>query len=364
MGITAVKSVCGPLYDMFFKSFMKLVEMNLVPDFIIRRGVRALLQTRLDMEHKGGVEPRSDWFRGMIEGLKKRNIAEQTGAANEQHYEVPTEFYKLVLGKHFKYSCCLYKDSKMTLTEAEEAMLDLYCERAQLRDGQKVLELGCGWGSLSMWIAAKYPKSSVTAVSNSRTQKEYIDGECKKRGIRNLNIITADINDFTPPNPGTYERIVSIEMFEHMKNYKELMYRCSNWLCPGGMLFVHIFVHKMWAYHFEVESEDDWMAKYFFTGGTMPSDHLLLYFQENLKIVDHWAVNGSHYGKTSEDWLVNMDKQKKAVMSIMAETYGAHQKTRWFVYWRLFFISVAEMFAWDKGNEWYVSHYLFEKPAQ
>jgi len=276
---------------------------------------------------------------------------------------VPTEFYNYVLGKNFKYSCCLFKSPNDHLDAAEVAMLDLYCERARLQDGQKVLELGCGWGSLCLHVAKKYPRSEVTAVSNSRTQKEYIMGECAKRGISNLHVVTADMNTFSPPQPEAYDRCVSIEMFEHMKNYKELMYRVSHWLKPGGLLFVHIFVHKVYAYHFEVQSEDDWMAKYFFSGGTMPSDHLLLYFQENLKILNHWNVNGTHYALTSEAWLQNMDKNKKKVMPIIRDTYGAHQQTKWFVRWRLFFLAVAEMFAWDKGNEWYVSHYLFEKPA-
>mmetsp|Transcript_30343 Transcript_30343/g.58317 ORF Transcript_30343/g.58317 Transcript_30343/m.58317 type:complete len:365 (+) Transcript_30343:106-1200(+) len=364
MALTAVKSLFGPVYDLAFRSFMRIVEANLVPDFIIRRGVRLLLQTRIDMEHKGGVEPRQRWFMSLVEGLKKRNIAEQTMAANEQHYEVPTEFYRYCLGNNFKYSCCLYNSKLDGLTKAEEAMLDLYCERAQLQNGQNILELGCGWGSLCLWIATKYPKSKVTAVSNSKTQKDHILAEAAKRNIKNLEIITADINEFSPPKPGSYDRIVSIEMFEHMKNYKELMYRISMWLKAGGMTFIHIFVHKEFLYHFEVQTEDDWMAKYFFTGGTMPSAHTLLYFQEHLKIVDHWNVNGRHYAQTSEDWLANMDKHKKEIMPILASTYGAHQQTKWFVYWRLFYISVAELFAWDNGNEWFVCHYLFEKPQQ
>mmetsp|Transcript_42589 Transcript_42589/g.71086 ORF Transcript_42589/g.71086 Transcript_42589/m.71086 type:complete len:365 (+) Transcript_42589:128-1222(+) len=362
MLISTIKFVLGFLYDVAFNGILSLVEMNIVPDFLIRHGVRLLQQTRIDLEEKGGVEERQRWYMELVEGLKKRNIAEQTGAANEQHYEVPTEFYDMVLGKNYKYSCCLFSSPTDDLDVAELAMLELYTERAQLKDGQNILELGCGWGSLCLYVANKYPKSKVTAVSNSKTQKDHIMGECVKRGINNLQIVTADINSFTPPQPGTYDRCLSIEMFEHMKNYKELMLRISGWLKPGGLLFVHIFVHKVFAYHFEVQSEDDWMARYFFTGGTMPSDHLLLYFQEQLKIVNHWSVNGNHYALTSEAWLKKMDANKKKVMSIMRDTYGAHQQTKWFVYWRLFFIAVAEMFAWDKGNEWYVSHYLFEKP--
>ncbi|KAK3281128.1 hypothetical protein CYMTET_11066 [Cymbomonas tetramitiformis] len=348
---------------------MVLVELGVVPDFVIRRGVRYLLQARLDQERRGGVEGQVNYHMEFLESVKSRNIAEQTDTANEQHYEVPTAFYTNVMGKHYKYSCCLFRKPKWSpgkpaqpLTEAEEAMLTLYETRAQLEDGQKILELGCGWGSLCLWIAAKYPNSKVTAVSNSRSQKQYIMQQCVARGLSNLEVITADINDFSPNDHGTFDRCLSIEMFEHMKNYKELMRRVSTWLKPGGMLFVHIFVHRSLAYHFEAVSEDDWMSKYFFSGGTMPSDSLLLYFQEDLRIMGKWAVNGEHYALTSEAWLAHMDDHKREVMPIMEETYGPHQKVRWFVYWRLFFIAVAEMFAWNKGEEWYVSHYLFEKP--
>jgi len=303
-----------------------------------------------------------------VADLKRRPIAEQTVAANEQHYEVPTELYLLCLGKHLKYSACLYKDlsPRCGLDAAEAAMLALYCERAQLADGQRILELGCGWGSLSLFMAARYPRATITSVSNSRTQKEFIDARAAERGITNLVIVTANMADegFEPPNAGAYDRIVSVEMFEHMKNYSKLMRRCAGWLRSGGALFVHIFVHKEWPYHFEARGEDDWMARYFFTGGTMPNDALLLYFQEGgLAIENHWRVNGGHYALTSEDWLKNLDRNTQAALPILERTYGRAQRTKWLVYWRLFFLSCAEMFAYNGGEEWFVSHYFFRKSA-
>jgi len=303
-----------------------------------------------------------------VADLKRRPIAEQTAAANEQHYEVPTELYLLCLGKHLKYSACLYKDAspKCGLDAAEAAMLALYCERAQLADGQRILELGCGWGSLSLFMAARYPGATVTVVSNSRTQKEFITARAAERNITNLTVVTADMADasFAPPRAGEYDRIVSIEMFEHMKNYAVLMQRCNAWLKTGGALFVHIFVHREFPYHFEVKGEDDWMARYFFSGGTMPSDPLLLYFQEGrLRIENQWRVNGVHYALTSEDWLRNIDRRRAQVLPILEATYGRLQRTRWLVYWRLFFLACAEMFAYNGGEEWYVSHYLFRKTA-
>jgi cyclopropane-fatty-acyl-phospholipid synthase len=331
-----------------------------------------------------------------VADLKRRPVAEQTEAANEQHYEVPTDFYLLCLGKHLKYRCarlrgsrvgaavgtdatprpapnssCLYKDlsPRCGLDAAEAAMLALYCERAQLAEGQRVLELGCGWGSLSLFMAARYPGSTFVSVSNSRTQKEFIDARAAERGIKNLTIVTANMGvegaeEFDPPQAGSYDRICSVEMFEHMKNYSKLMRRCARWLRPGGALFIHIFVHREWPYHFEVRGEDDFLARYFFTGGTMPSENLLLYFQEGgLGIEQQWRVNGTHYGLTSEDWLKNLDKNTRQALPILEKTYGKAQRVRWLVRWRLFFLSCAELFAYNGGEEWFVAHYLFRKAS-
>lgn len=297
-----------------------------------------------------------------VEELKGMPVAVQTEAANEQHYEVPTDYFTKVLGQYRKYSCCLYTKDSMTLEEAEVEMLELCCERARLVDGQDVLELGCGWGSLSLYMASKYPKSRITAVSNSRTQKVYIDEQAKERRLTNLHVITADVVYFSPPKGMTFDRVMSVEMFEHMKNYGELMKRISSWLKPEGHLFVHIFVHRLGLpYHYLVESEEDWMTKYFFSGGTMPSSDLLLHFQDDVSIQQQWYINGIHYSKTLEDWLVRHDAEKKSILPLFEETYGKGNALKWFVYWRLFYLACSELFAYEKGERWGVCHYLFKK---
>jgi cyclopropane-fatty-acyl-phospholipid synthase len=338
---------------------MSLVEKNLVPDFLIRRGIRALLKQRLREENKGSVEAQTEALQQFVETLRQSPVAVETAAANEQHYEVPTAFYKLCLGARLKYSGGYWPQGVETLDASEEAMLALTCERAGLRDGQDVLELGCGWGSLSLWIAEHYPNSRITGVSNSRTQRTHIEAECVRRGLSNLTIVTEDMNRFQPGK--TFDRVVSVEMFEHMKNYRELMARVASWMRPEGTLFVHIFTHKEYAYPFEARDESDWMARYFFTGGNMPSDDLLLYFQDDLSIVRHWRMNGMHYGRTSRAWLDNLDQNRTAALKICAETYGADQAVKWFVYWRLFFMACEELWKFRQGEEWLVSHYLFRK---
>jgi cyclopropane-fatty-acyl-phospholipid synthase len=344
---------------------MNLLERDLVPDFLIRGRIRALLAARLREAGEGGPEARQQRLQELVRRLSTSPVAIETQAANEQHYEVPTEFYQHVLGKHLKYSSACYASRDAApaaqLDAAEARMLALTCERARLADGARILELGCGWGSLSLWMAANYPNARITAVSNSRTQKLHIDAQARARNLANLEVITCDANVLDFPAGTQFDRVVSVEMFEHMRNYRTLLARIAGWMAPQATLFVHIFTHREYAYPFEVRDETDWMAKYFFTGGIMPSDDLLLYFQRDVLLLEHWQVPGWHYSLTSEAWLENMDRNRERIMPLMEHTYGRAQAVRWWVYWRVFFMACAELWAYDDGREWLVSHYLFEK---
>jgi cyclopropane-fatty-acyl-phospholipid synthase len=339
--------------------YNSLLEKDKLPDWMVRIGIRKLLMKRLDDETKDTSELQQAHLMQLIDELKDSPIAINTADANEQHYEVPAQFYQYCLGKHLKYSSAYWKEDVTDLDVAEEDMLQLTCERAELQNGQDVLELGCGWGSLSLYMSAKYPQSNFTVVSNSRTQKIYIDEQAQQRGIQNLTVITADMNTFSIDK--TFDRVVSVEMFEHMRNYQKLMHLVASALKPGGKLFVHIFTHKVFAYKFEVKDETDWMSKYFFTGGIMPSDHLLLYFDEEMNIEKHWHVSGIHYSKTAEAWLKNMDKHRNEIVPLFAKTYGEAYALKWWVYWRVFFMACSELWKFSGGHEWIVSHYLFKK---
>jgi len=332
-----------------------LLEKNLLPDWLVRIGIRRLLAQRIRDETK--CYDRESY----VQNLKTRNLAEQTTAANEQHYEVPTPFYQYCLGKRLKYSGCFYPVGTESLDQAEERMLALYAERAQLADGQDILELGCGWGSLCLYNADRFPGSRITAISNSRTQKEYIDTEARKRGLTNLRIITADINVFDITT-NQFDRVVSVEMFEHLKNYQRLFANIARWLKPGGLLFTHIFTHRSLSYHFVARDESDWMSRYFFTGGQMPAHDLFLQFQDDLKYVQDWKVNGRHYQQTAEHWLKNMDAHREEIIPLFRDTYGTEQAEKWWAYWRVFYMSCAELWGYKRGEEWLVSHYVFRKP--
>lgn len=336
-----------------------LLASGLVPDALIRFRIRQLLRQRLREEAEGGIEAVHERFRHRLEDWSRGPVAVATADANAQHYEVPPAFFQQVLGPRLKYSSALFATPAQGLGEAEEAMLALTCERAQVADGLDILELGCGWGSLTLWMAECYPASRITGVSNSRDQRAFILARAAALGLTNVTILTADMTTFEAP--GTYDRVVSVEMFEHMRNHRELMARIARWLRPGGCLFVHIFTHRDFTYPFEVRDASDWMAQYFFTGGMMPADGYLMRFQEQLRLEDHWRVSGTHYQATSEAWLRNQDAHRASILPLFAEAYG--KEARWrFAQWRIFFMACAELWGFADGGEWFVSHYRFRRP--
>ena len=331
-------------------------EQGRLPDAFLRAGIRRLARARLKEIADGDPAAAADLASAFALEMRAAPVALLPERANEQHYEVPAEFFALVLGRHRKYSACWWRDAT-TLDEAEAAALAETCERAGLADGQEILELGCGWGSLSLWIAEGFPASRITAVSNSRSQREYIEAEARRRGLRNLQVITADMNVFQAP--GRYDRIVSVEMFEHLRNWPEMFRRVRGWLRFGGRFFMHVFVHRSTPYPFVERDATDWMTRHFFAGGMMPSDDLALLFQDDLRLARRWRWDGTHYARTANAWLANMDARREAVMAELERAYGA-DAALWWGRWRLFFLSCAELFGYEGGTRWGVSHYLFE----
>ncbi|MBT6726208.1 MAG: class I SAM-dependent methyltransferase [Deltaproteobacteria bacterium] len=338
------------------RSLIELVENGRIPDLLTRAGIRLLMLQRLREQAQEGPDQERQAMMTFVEEMRQSPIALHTQEANEQHYELPPRFFELVLGPHLKYSCCHFPEGVTGLEYAEASMLALTCERAQLQDGQQILELGCGWGSLSLWMAKHYPNSSILAVSNSRPQREFIESRAQELGLTNLSVQTCDMNDFTTEQH--FDRVVSVEMFEHMRNWQSLLERISDWLKPEGKLFIHIFSHRRYAYAFSSEGDSNWMGRYFFTGGIMPSNDLLLYFQKDLLLEQHWVLSGVHYQRTADAWLQMMDSQKGEILQTFRETYGKDADV-WFQRWRMFFLATSEVWGFRGGNEWLISHYLF-----
>ncbi|MFN2424942.1 MAG: cyclopropane-fatty-acyl-phospholipid synthase family protein [Candidatus Binatia bacterium] len=334
-----------------------LAEHGRLPDSLVRAGIRRLVRERAQQESRGDPAVRCQSMTRLLRRMDESPIAVGTGAANDQHYEVPAPFFHRMLGPRLKYSCGYWPTGETDLAAAEEEMLALTSRRAELADGQRILELGCGWGSLTLWMAERLPKASIVAVSNSSGQREYIESECRRRAIGNVRVVTADMNEFAPE--GRFDRIVSVEMFEHMRNYRRLMQRISSWLEKDGKLFVHVFCHRSFAYFYEPSGPRDWMAREFFTGGIMPSDDLLLRFQEDMTLEEQWRVGGRHYQRTLEAWLEKLDQHRVVALDVLGELHGAEQAPRQFQKWRLFLMACSELFGFAGGNDWYVAHYRF-----
>ena len=340
----------------------RLAESGFIPDSVIRLGIRRLLRNRL-ASIAAFDTPGNTQLGEFVDMMNNSEIALVPKLANEQHYEVPADFFNACLGSHRKYSCCYWSGGAKTLDEAERSALTITAERAELVDGMDILDLGCGWGSFSLYAAAHFPNSTVTAVSNSASQREYIEGQARQRGLSNLQVITADMNNFDIDRK--FDRIVSIEMFEHMRNYRELFRRISGWLKPGGAFFMHIFCHRSAAYEFIDGGPADWMSRHFFSGGIMPSEDLPLKFQEHLNIANQWRWSGQEYQDTAEAWLNNMDDNRNQVSNLFDQVYGKADSNKWIMRWRIFYLSVSELFGSHGGQEWFVGHYLFRpaKPA-
>lgn len=344
-----------PWYD-------SLIAKGWIPDCVLRAAMRRLNAKTLGYYESLPVEDWQQRFMCLIGELRKSSVAVNTAQANQQHYEWPSAFFQHVLGNRLKYSSCFWDETTETLDQAEEKMLAITVNRAGIKNGQRLLDLGCGWGSLSLYIAEKLPDCKITALSNSKTQKQYIDDTSLAAGFSNITVKTMDINDiatFQPKEP--FDCIISIEMFEHIRNYEVLLHELNRLLVDHGSLFVHIFTHKEFCYLFENESDDDWIGRYFFTGGIMPSDHLLLNFSKDFHIEQHWRVNGMHYYRTCNEWLKKMDQSHEKIFRMFVQSFGAKEGKKFFHYWRVFFMACAELFGYKSGNEWMVSHYLFKK---
>lgn len=341
-------------------SLIHLCERGLIPDPLTRYGIRRMCRQRLREEGAFDATQAQVLYRRRLEELRQSAIAIETAAANEQHYELPTRFFQLCLGRRLKYSSCYYESGYESLDEAEEAMLALYGVRAGLADGQDILELGCGWGSLTLWMAERFPNSRITAVSNSQGQRRHIEAICQQRGWSHVRVLTCDVNRLDLP-AAAFDRCVSIEMFEHLRNYDSLFRRLATWLRPEGRLFVHIFCHRQLMYPFETTGDDNWMGRHFFTGGLMPSANTLIDAQRHLALEERWLLPGTHYQRTANHWLANQDAHRPDVLAVLREAYGEREARRWNQRWRMFWMACAELFGYEQGREWQVAHYRFKR---
>lgn len=337
---------------------IRWVEQGRVPDRLVRHGIRRLLRDRLAELHSGNAAQTAAITQAFVRSLSGAALAPLPDKANAQHYELPAAFFSEVLGPHRKYSSGYWPEGTHTLEQAETHALQLTCQRAGLQDGQQVLELGCGWGSLTLWMAAQYPQSHITALSNSHTQRIHIQTQALKRGLRNVQVVTRDFNTFDTQD--TFDRIVSVEMFEHLRNWPRAFSHVARWLRPHGRFFLHVFAHREAPYPFEERDASDWMSRHFFSGGMMPSDDLALHCQQDLRLQERWRWDGTHYQRTAEAWLQQMDARRATLWPLFQDTYG-DEAARWWVRWRLFFLAVAELFGYARGQQWWVSHYLFDK---
>ena len=343
--------------DSLARLAIQQAEIRRIPDSVIRSGMRRVIGGRLRAEADLDPTARRDFWEQAWRGP----IAIETESANEQHYEVPPEFFDIVLGPRRKYSAALWPSGIGDLASAEDEALLAYEERAGLADGQSILDLGCGWGSFSLWAAERYPSSDVVAVSNSAPQREFISRVAAEQSLSNLEVVTADINEFSPGR--RFDRVVSIEMLEHVRNHRAVFERIRHWVEDDGAVFIHVFSHKELAYPYEVEGPASWMAETFFTGGVMPSPTLLPSAAEPyFDLSDTWWIDGTHYSKTLEAWLDRQDARAEDVRNAIEPVYGSETE-RWEQRWRMFFMACSEMFNYRGGTEWGVVHHLFAPKA-
>ncbi|MBB3261014.1 cyclopropane-fatty-acyl-phospholipid synthase [Paraburkholderia bannensis] len=338
---------------------IRCCERGWLPDWLIRAGMRTLIRQRLADEHADDGELSANAFEALVATLRASPIALHTQDANAQHYEVPAAFFAAHLGAHLKYSCGYYPRGDETLDQAQEGMLALYAQRAGIEDGQRILDLGCGWGALSLWLAERFPRAQIVGLSNSHGQRAFILQRAAERGLSNLRIVTGDVASFDfPAETPRFDRVLSIEMFEHMKHYGLLLAKIAGWLADDGELFVHHFAHRLLAYHFVPRDGSDWMARHFFTGGTMPSANLLLRFQDDLCVTQQWWLDGRHYERTANHWLAALDDARDQVLPLLAANGDARQALQ---RWRMFYMAVAELFGYARGQEWGVAHLRMRK---